>query len=160
MGAFDYGLEQTSGIKPNGLINGASSLVYDVHSGNLIGSIKTIKQVLTGAQTAGALATVLSLSGKGVISFLAVSSTDATSRTHRCKVTVDGVVVFDGTSVPVATANAHQIIGNFGYDTTNVANFRVTFEPLTFDSSLLIEYASSVTETAKTTISYRYMPRA
>ena len=117
-----------------------------------------IKTVLSGALTANTLATILSLSGTGVVSFVAAESVDATSRTHRIKITLDGVVVFDATSAAVATVQAVCPVIGAITNATGTATSVVTFEPLAFNASLLIEYASSVTETDKSAIGYRYYP--
>lgn len=111
-----------------------------------------LKVALSGALTANVLATALSLTGRGVVSFAAAAAVDATSRTHRIKITVDGVVVFDpGASAAAAAANAGCIaIGSL------VTNNIVIPDNVPFNVSFLMEYASSITETNKTNFLYKY----
>lgn len=160
-GAFDYRAPATVGIHPTGLINGASTaslsdnmaVVLNNSTRGLPNSMITL--AATGALSAGVLATVLSLSGRGAISFLACSGVDTTARTHRLKVTLDGVVIFDATTA--STLNAGSVLAAIGFFIpSSTVNAAPIFEPLVFNSSLLVEYASSVTETAKSIIAYRY----
>lgn len=150
----------TSGpIKPTGLINGTSGFPFQTIAANAL-SVNLngyLKNVNSGALTAAALSTILSLSGKGCISFLAFQGVDNTSRTHRARVTLDGVVIFDATSSAITGAAA---IGcAIGQIQSAVIPTVAIQEPLRFDKSLLVEYASSLTETDKTLIAYRYVPR-
>lgn len=153
------------GIKPSGVINGTAVATFHRANGSMAtgptGLIGTtaVNPTLTGALTANTLATVLSLSGKGVLSFAACSSQDATSRTHRMKITLDGVVIYD------ATTAATVQVGDWLIPIGSVCNHStlspgVIYEPIVFNSSLLIEYASSISETGKTYIATRYMARA
>lgn len=145
------------GIKPTGLINGSSSLTRVM----FLSEPQWCKKMQTGLQTANVLSTVLSLSGKGVIDFLSVCSGDSTSRTHRIKVTIDGIVIFDATSAAAAAAfHQHVVIGAITAinDTANYSG--IVGQPLIFDTSLLIEYASSITETGYSFIYARYTPKA
>lgn len=114
--------------------------------------------VLSGACTANTLKTILSVTGQGAISALNFRCTDATSRSTRCQITIDGVVVFNETTAAVTSSGALAsvlggvAIGNgFGILTHGPALF--------FDSSLLIEYASSLSETDKVQIQYQHYLR-
>lgn len=110
-----------------------------------------LKVVLSGALTANVLATVLSLTGRGVVSWAAAAAVDATSRTHRLKITIDGTVVFDATTAAAAAANAGCLaIGSL------VTNNIMVPDNVPFNTSFLMEYASSITETGKTNFSYKY----
>lgn len=145
---------------PTGLLNGASAFkqVDNINVNSLGVGFTPVKVVLCGATTAGVLKTILSLSGSGVLSFLGLESYDTTARAHRLKVTLDGVVIFDAT-----TGSVTQVIYSFmaiGAMTNLVtsASSVVTFEPLAFNTSLLIEYADSLSETDGAYIGYRYYP--
>lgn len=159
-GAFDYRAPANVGIHPTGLINGASTASLADNTVLLNNSTRGLPNSMitlaaTGALSAGVLATVLSLSGRGAISFLACSGVDTTARTHRLKVTLDGVVIFDATTA--STSNAGSVLAAIGFFIpSSTVNAAPIFEPLVFNSSLLVEYASSVTETAKSIIAYRY----
>lgn len=144
--------------KPTGTIDGASAFRSCVGVTNFPLDIAPVKLVASGACTAATLKTILSLSGKGVLSLLGVESADVTSRTHRIKVTLDGVVVFDGTTAATTSAaTAFMVVGSVNYLVSSVGAV-VTYEPLAFSTSLLIEYASSLSETNKSYIAYRYYP--
>lgn len=144
--------------KPTGTIDGTSAFRSCVGVTNYPLDIAPVKLVASGACTANTLKTILSLSGKGVLSLLGVESGDPTSRTHRIKITLDGVVVFDGTTAATTnTTTAFMVIGSVNYLVASVGAV-VTYEPLAFNSSLLIEYASSLSETDKAYFGYRYYP--
>jgi len=155
-----------SGIKPSGLINGVGASFGGMPLASAKGQISFLspgyaKTVATPACTANTLVTILSLSGRGVISFLAFQNADVTSRTGRIKITLDGAVILDKTTIASTTiGDMLPVIGQC-FPAANSANGSVVIpEPLAFESSILIEYASSLTETAKCSIAYRYMPRA
>ena len=140
------GLSQfTGGARvPKVLINGTSGASQAIQSSG------GQKVTLTGALTANTLATVLSVTGSGVINYIAASSVDATARTHRLKITIDGTIVNDSTSASVSTANSG--ISPIGFSSGAV----VIWDAIPFNTSLLVEYASSVSETAKTNIYTTY----
>ncbi len=111
-----------------------------------------IKEVLTGAVTAGVLKTVLNITGSaGRLQFLSLVTASPVSRTLRIKLTLDGVVVFDSTSAATATSPYGIVaVGSAG------ANSAVLFQQLPFYTSLLVEIASSLTETDGTRVGYVY----
>lgn len=129
-------------------------------SSSLASGAINARVVQPGALTAATLATILNLSGKGVISFLACASVDATARTHRIKITLDGTVIFDATSASVSSLLAYcPVIGSIESLSDTYSTASVIPEPMYFNSSLLVEYASSLTETNKTNIAYKYYAR-
>ena len=71
---------------PTGTLDGTSAFRSSLGVANFPLDTAPGKQVQSGAVTANTLKTILSLSGKGVISFLGRQSGDVTSRTHRVKV--------------------------------------------------------------------------
>lgn len=118
--------------------------------------IQGAKSVASGAMTANTLKTVISVSGSaGVMDYLTIKTVDATSRTLRVKITVDGVVVFDFTSAATATTGDIACIISSTTD-TNASAPEPSELKLTWNNTLLIETASSVTETDKFTYYYRY----
>ena len=149
--------------KPSGLINGTSQLPYTYTEGAapLLYVISGyLKSTATGSLTANVLAEVLNVSGRGVLSFLACASGNAASRAHRFKVTLDGIVVFDATSVVLASQQAYfPVVGQLVPLSQTYSTFSAVPEPIFFDKSLLIEYASNNTEVGQTQIAYRYYPR-
>ena len=102
--------------------------------------------LLSGALTAGVLKTVLSATGRGRVGCAALWHTsDATTRTVRIKVTVDGVVVFD------RTAN------NFSGNTAGLVAIGTVaggLQWVEYRQSIKIEIASSLTETDKLSAAY------
>lgn len=153
-------LSQFIGVRaPSGIINGGGTVLakYYGTSTNLIDLEGLLKLVLTPALTAGTLVPILTVTTGGTLSFLAVQGIDATSRTHRLKITMDGVVVFDSTSVAI-TDNAY-VLPAVGWLQGTAGLRSPIFEPLHFNKSLLVEYASSLTETANTQVGYRYYPQ-
>ncbi|WP_457321629.1 hypothetical protein [Roseateles sp. P5_E11] len=138
----------------------ATTSITNAYSGGGVASANPVaasvnsnmgKEVLSGALTANALATILSVTGSGEIPFLTAYTKDATSRTVRLKVTVDGTSVFDATSAATTTVGAGiVVVGEIA-----TASFPVQAGlPLRFNASLLIQIASSVSETDKVAIGY------
>lgn len=144
--------------RPTGALDGTSALRLVNGVSNFPLDYAAVKLVASGAVTANTLKTILSLSGSGVISVLGVESSSATSRTHRLKVTLDGTVIFDATTGAVANVTAaYMAIGSVNNLIASQGSV-VTHEPMAFSTSLLIEYAGSLTETDGAYIGYRYYP--
>ena len=153
-----------SGIRPKGIFNSTSvggggwenSVLLNNPTRGLPPS--QVAFGTTGALTAATLVTALSLSGQGAISLLGCAGVDTTSRTHRLKITLDGVVIYDATSEAFLSSGfALMAVGGFVPSASSFAT--PIYEPLVFNTSLLVEYASSVTETAKSIVFYRYVAR-
>lgn len=130
----------------------SSKSVAGFASDGPVNILTSAKNTLSGAMTAGVLKTVLSVSGKGKLPLLAVKFIDGTSRTVRVKITIDGGVAFDYTSAAIASAGDFVvIIGNVG-----ASSYVQEALPITWNSSLLIELADSLTETDKLGAYYKY----
>ena len=114
---------------------------------------KLVKVVSVGSVTAGVLKTILSVTGAGQIDFLCAQASDATARTLRVRVTLDGVVAFDSTT-------ASNTISNLGMSVIgaapNSSSVPMVLQPVFFNASLLVEFASSVTETNLSNVGYNY----
>lgn len=109
------------------------------------------REVLSGALTAATLATALSVSGSGEVPWLSVYTKDATNRTVRVRVSVDGAVIFDATSASTTTPGTGMIV----VGQVSAASYTVAGAvPLRFNTSLMVEIASSLTETDKVAIGY------
>jgi hypothetical protein len=124
----------------------------------------TVRNAPSGACTAGVLRTILSITGAGCISYFGGYGVDATSRTHRLKLTFDGTVVLDATSAAITLPNrSFFAIGCNRWTDYASSAYYIAYGiyevPLYFNSSLLVEYASSLTETDKTKFGYRYYLR-
>lgn len=115
------------------------------------------KTTLSGALTANTLKTVLNINGAGTLKTCAVQAKDATSRTLRLKITLDGNVVFDPGMSGAIAASGVSIIGVGGISFLGSAgNYILTFERIPFNNSCLVEIASSLTETDKLALLYAY----
>jgi hypothetical protein len=108
------------------------------------------REVISGALTADTLATLLTVDGPGRIPMLTIYTKDATSRTLRLVVEVDGVTVFDATSSAISTTNVGMVATGSRVETI----YFIAGEPIVFSSSLVVRVASSLTETDKLAIAY------
>ena len=120
-------------------------------AGSGLNSRQGAKEILSGALTAATLATALSLTGGGILSFLTIFSVDATARTLRMQITIDGTICFDSTSASLSSAN----VGSLIIGSISGSVYAVDRE-IPFNSSLVIKAASSLTETDKIGIGVRY----
>mgnify|MGYP006372658323 FL=1 len=113
------------------------------------------KEVLSGALTANTLATVLSLTGPGEVPLLTSYTKDATARTVRTVVIVDGVTVFDSTSASISVAKRGAIVAGELAGVPGAATYYVTQgNPIRFSVSLVVQQASNLTETDKLALAY------
>lgn len=136
-------LLQTPKVLINGYSSGSPSGNTIVAGPNTNGSQLT---TLSGALSAGVLATMLTVTGPGVISFLAVSTVDATARTLRLQLTLDGVVAFDNTTASMSSANIGMVaVGTLAANST-AQNYA---QEVPFAASCIIKVASNLTETDK-----------
>jgi hypothetical protein len=129
---------------PRQIINSHSTSPFMVN--NAVTQGFGLKKILSGATTASVLKTVLTVSGRGEISYLAFGSVDTTARVIRGKLTIDGVVVFDSTSAtPIVVAGSGAcILGS----ASNAINGIVAFDKVSYVSGFTMEVSSSVaTET-------------
>lgn len=121
---------------------------YNFASGSAAASNANAQTALSGAMTAGVLKTAYSATGKGRVNFFAVYTNDATSRTIRIKITANGGnVIYDKTCQALTVSGAiHWAIGAVSF---NVSGLPVAFQPIDYTNGILIEFASSLTETDK-----------
>lgn len=139
----------TSQIKnATNLIARASNAIAITRSSGLLG----LTYASVTSTTAGVLKTVFSYTnGGGIMPQFTISTQDATSRTLRLKVTIDGVVVFDATTSAInATLNGYCLAGTV----TGSGSF--IHPPITWSNSILIEAASSLTEANPFGVEYVY----
>lgn len=109
-------------------------------------------RALSGAMTGNALKTLLSVTGAGALNFVGIFANDATSRTMRVKVTIDGVVVVDpgmSPSINVAGLGIVPVGALAGYYDGTYNRASAIPAKLSFNTSLLVQYASSLSETDK-----------
>lgn len=139
----------------------ATAAIVNNHSsgapaGITLNATQLAKAVLSGALTANTLATVVSITGQGWMPVCAVQQEDATSRTLRLQVIVDGVTVFDATSAAGTTAN-RAIVAAGSHIQTSSGNYQLADgQPgIRFFSSCVVKVASSLTETDKLSVLYK-----
>lgn len=102
----------------------------------------------------GNLLTLLNVTGsKSRLNSLFFYAVDATSRDVRVRITLDGTVVFDSTR---NVAGANQVMLAVG----SPSGTGLAFQPVDALSSLRVEYACSLSESAKLTFGYNYELRA
>jgi hypothetical protein len=98
------------------------------------------KSYSSSSVAANALQTMLDISGSGgCLNFVAAVPTDATSRTIRIKITIDGRVIFDATSSAITSIEYGIVAIGAQY-----FNGWLMFQPVVFRSSAKVEIASSV----------------
>ena len=134
-------------IKPvTSIVNGGSATVANAN--NAI-SAANCSVTLSGPTTAGTLKTAYSATGAGRVNFLAASCLDATSRTIRIKVTINGsYVAYDKTSSAISASGS----GVVAIGSAVTGGSSVCLQPIDYTSGVLIEFASSLTETDKLSI--------
>lgn len=140
-------------VATKSIVNGISTNGWS-DLGLAFSSQGSAKTVASGALTANTLATVLSISGAGLMPILAMTTADATARTMRMQVIVDSVTVFDSTSESIATSSRGGIVAGVGIGSASLQ--LMDGEPIRWNSTLVIKVASSLTETDKINIHYRY----
>lgn len=124
-------------------------------SGIFVSSYSHAISTLSGAMTLNTLKTYLSVSGSGgEMPLLSVRTNDATARTIRVKLNIDGVP-YDFTSASINSGGVGVILA--GSNSTSTVN---ATPPIRWKSTLVIEVASSLTETDKLTIEWIYNTEA
>jgi len=114
-----------------------------------IGVNSCARNSLSGALTANTLVDLINESGSaGYLSQLSIYCIDATSRTLRIVVTVDGTGIYDFTSSAITAANSGAVLAGNHSSGNNSA-----LPPIYYTNSIRVQYASSVTETDKFQIS-------
>ena len=144
-------LNQFLGVTPKAIFNafssnGATPISLATNADDIV--------TLSGALTANTLKTVLSITGGGgVLRRLGMQTVDATARTLRMKITLDGTVVFDATSASINSGSyGIAAIGGF----SGVSGYSADADQVPFAASCLVEIASSLTETDKVKTYYLY----
>ena len=142
-------------ISTRSIVNAFSIAGYTtrtVQDYTTVGAIAT----LSGALTSATLKTMLSISGSGgTISLLTIKAVDVTARTMRVKITVDGIVAYDATCASSTTANNGAVIAGLFSSSTPLA-----MNSIYWRSTLLIEIASSLSETDKLSMQWIYNTEA
>lgn len=150
----------TSNLVPTGgAAKATTSIVSYFSTAGIVGApilaqqLSGTKTSLSGALTANTLKTMLNISGSaGCMPQLALTRVDATARTVRLKVTVDGITIFDITDANTSTANVGIAAAGEYSGTNNIADG----EPIRWRTTCLVEIASSITETDKIQLLYKY----
>jgi hypothetical protein len=105
------------------------------------------KEILSGALTANTLASLpgFPLTGRGRLNLLTAYAKDATSRTIRVQVIVDGTTLYDATSDAITNSGS----GVVPVGVVTAATGALEMQPIDFQTSLDIKIASSLSETNK-----------
>lgn len=144
--------------------NGVVSAIHNHFSSGGVGSANNLnaiedtntKQILSGALTQDALASVLTVTGHGVLNIATVYTMDTTSRTARGQIIVDGRTIFDATTSALTSQYKGMIM--VGVLDAGSSPVGTVFQPIEFRQSLVIKVASSVSpgETDKLAIGVNY----
>lgn len=135
----------TSMSATKNLYNACSSAGYaSLSAVSIMGA--TVNSV-SGALTANTLVDLINESGSaGYISQLSIYTNDATARTLRIVVTVDGTAIYDVTSASMSASNRGAVLAG------HVAEvYAHALPPIYYTNSIRVQYASSLTETGKFT---------
>lgn len=106
-----------------------------------MGSYAT-KEILSGALNAGVYKTVLSVTGAGFVDVLAAISNTGTARNIGLRLTIDGTVVHQKV-VDGSGYGGQMAVGVFSTTTYSSAST----QRIEFNSSMLVEVSSNLTET-------------
>lgn len=111
-------------------------------------SLNTVEVTAGSAYSAsaGTLQTVISHTGRGRLNALAVYAKNATARTIRLQLTIDGTVVFNATSNSISASGTGMMVVGV------VSTSTLVMQPIDYNESLLIEVASSVSSDAAANI--------
>ncbi len=114
-----------------------------------LGENALARNSVSGALTANTLVDLINESGSaGYLSQLSIFTGDTTSRTLRIVVTVDGASIYDFTSAAITAINSGAVLAGIHSSGNNAS-----LPPIYYTNSIRVQYASSVTETGKFTIS-------
>lgn len=108
-------------------------------------------KILSGALTADTYKAILSITGSGIINFLGYFSVDTTERTMTIRITLDGTVVYTHSIASVTVAKC-GIVPVGRTDGTYI----VGIDSIPFDSSLVVDIKSDLSETDKVYINTIY----
>ncbi len=143
-------------LKPTSIINGHSTTIATPTANDGTTFPAQARQVLSGAWTVRRAKTILSITGKGALSFLAFHHNDSTSRASGIRLEIDGIAVFDAQTAAHTLTNNVYIVGSQNPVSSPVG---IIEQPLFFDQSLVLKYTSGLTETDKATLAYLYYLR-
>lgn len=134
---------------PTSLVNGISTTGW---TNTAITTTRgDVKVILSGALIAATLATLLTVNGAGVIDLLTIKTIDATARTLRIQIVIDGITVLDSTSVSISAGDQGGVAIGSIVDTGFVSS-----DSIPFNTSFVVKVASSLTETDKVAIAVKY----
>lgn len=131
------------------IVNAFSSSGTYINNINASSSTNMAKEVLSGPLTANVLSTLLSITVPGQIPFLTAYTKDATSRTLRLQVIVDGAIVFDAAASNISSTYYGLVAAGQAAGTALGPG-----NPIRFNSSCVVKVASSLTETDKVAVGY------
>ena len=141
-----FGGSSASNSATKSLYNACSSAGYTgILNISYAGS--PFKTAASGVLTANTLVDLINETGSaGFISQLAISTVDATSRTLRTVITVDGTAIYDVTSAALTNANSGAVLAG---QTSSGFSFSLPY--IAYTTSIRVQYASNNNETGKFT---------
>ena len=149
------------GAKPPKLLVGSNDTGTTVISplgafDTALGAKLNLRTTASGATTAGAYKSLVSVAGSGVLSVLLMQSLTTGPRDMFIKVTIDGVVVLERQKNAASTHHIVNAVGGLHSTSgTNAVSFFST-DYVPFSKSLDISVKSSLSETDQIAIAYRY----
>lgn len=121
--------------------NSSSGGAYDVSDASGGGC----KHYVMGAVTANTLKTALSISGAGAVNLVKCCAQDSVTRSMRLKITIDARVIYDATTSVTTFVGTYGLIGVGSADAYSTSRL-FTHQRIPFENSLLVEFASSLSE--------------
>ena len=103
---------------------------------------------LSPAMTANTLVDLINETGAGEITNLGFSCVDATPRTIRYVITVDGTQIADFTSTSLVSEGLGCVLAGVAADAATAASTS-SLPPIYYSASIRVQYASSLSETGK-----------
>ncbi|MYM39660.1 hypothetical protein [Duganella qianjiadongensis] len=153
-GAANPAVVYPAQLPPKAIVNGYSTSGWTLMAPPNGAPVTGLPQVGSGALTAGVLTTVLNVVGPGVMEFLSVVNYNATARTLRIQLVIDGVTVFDSTSGALSAAGVACLIGTHSVWSSGIPS--VSLDAIAFNSSCVLKLASSLTEANPFYAQYAY----
>jgi hypothetical protein len=136
--------------------NGGARIVSQVFGGNAVVQANTlygVQNARTGAPASwvsGSFQTLLSATGRGTLNFAAIRATDATSRTLRLRISIDGRTspyLSDLTLTTSGTGHAIVGLGALKFSSDGTFSYLIAdLQPIPYSSSLLVEASNTLTE--------------
>lgn len=132
---------------PTSLVHGTATIALP--------TLSNASSTLSGAMTADTYKDIISVTGSGVLNIAAVRPADNTARTVTLSVMVDGVEIWNQAQATSSSSTTLLGVGEYaGLDGGSIPF--VTGEMIPFNESMKIRVKSTITESDKLTVFYKY----